>query len=65
MANAGNKTVQRYFGFMYETGRGFTQDYFKAVKWYRTAAIGLDSYLGAVAAVFHRAGGQISYAKNA
>jgi TPR repeat protein len=50
---------------MYETGRGFTQDCFKAVKWYRTAAIGLDSYLGAVAAVFHRAGGQISYAKNA
>jgi TPR repeat protein len=38
LAEQGHSTAQYNLGVMYSKGRGVTQDYLEAVKWYREAA---------------------------
>ena len=38
LAERGNADAQYRIGMMYEEGRGVTQDYAEAMKWYRLAA---------------------------
>ena len=38
LANQGNPNAQFNLGYMYDTGKGVTQSYTEAVKWYRLAA---------------------------
>ena len=37
-AEQGNVSAQSNLGYMYQTGKGVTQDYKTAIKWYRLAA---------------------------
>jgi TPR repeat protein len=39
LAASGDKNAQAQLGWMYATGRGVPQDYYKAVKWYYLAAV--------------------------
>jgi len=38
LANQGTAKAQNYLGWLYEEGKGVTQDYQEAAKWYRLAA---------------------------
>ncbi|MFQ5952155.1 MAG: tetratricopeptide repeat protein [Candidatus Omnitrophota bacterium] len=46
LAEKGDAKAQNAIGVMYATGKGFPQDYTKAIKWYRKAAEG--GYLAAM-----------------
>jgi len=39
LAQSGDKNAQAQLGWMYATGRGVPQDYYKAAKWYYLAAV--------------------------
>ena len=38
LAEQGNASAQFYLGYLYKMGQGITQDYKKALKWYRLSA---------------------------